>query len=238
MQERGWDGEARDASPSSESDQPVRRRGSVPPGSAGPQANWAQPGPTGYAPGQAWPPPAAPKKKPKWPLGCLGAVVLLVAIMVGAALAHKDNPSAATGSPSAPAATGVVTASTSPGAQATAQVAVAAPTAAAPVAQTVTYSCTGHAPDGINITYGPEGSSFAASTLPFTQTAALDSTVQYYVTEAQLQGGGSVSCSTVINYTDGSGTSQSVTKNAAASGGYNIASAEVCSDFESGWEGC
>jgi hypothetical protein len=110
--------------------------------------------------------------------------------------------------------------------------------AAPPVTQTVTYSCTGHAADGVDITYGPEGSSLSASSLPFTKTAALDTNVQYFVTEAQLQGDGSVSCTTVIHYTDSSGNTQSVTQSATASGGYNIASAEVCSTFTGGWQDC
>jgi hypothetical protein len=113
------------------------------------------------------------------------------------------------------------------------------PTSQAPaVPAQVTYSCKGSAPDGVDITYGPEGSDHSASRLPFTHTDPLDPTAQYYVTTAQLQGGGSVSCTTVVQTDNGDGTAHQVTKHASADGGYNIASAEVCSTFDGGWDAC
>jgi hypothetical protein len=114
-------------------------------------------------------------------------------------------------------------------------------TAAAPAAhitQTTAYTCTGTAPDGIDITYGPDGTNLSASALPFTQSTPLDPNAQYYVVDAQLHGSGQVTCQTVVTYTDASGTAHSVTKSATASGGYNIASAQVCSRFDGAWEAC
>lgn len=105
-------------------------------------------------------------------------------------------------------------------------------------AQTVTYSCTGHAGDGVNITYGAEGSNSSAHHLPFNDTEPLNTNAGYFDVTAQLQGGGTVTCSTVVNWTDTSGDAQSVTQSGTASGGYNIASAEVCESFEGDWQAC
>lgn len=110
--------------------------------------------------------------------------------------------------------------------------------AAPPVPQQVTYSCTGSAPDGVNITYGPGGSNHSASSLPFTHTDSLDTSAPYYVTTAQLSGSGSVSCTTTVQTDNGDGTANHVANTASADGGYNIASAQVCSTFNSGWEVC
>lgn len=104
----------------------------------------------------------------------------------------------------------------------------------ATVAEQVTYACTGSAPDGVDITYGPSGSSFSASSLPFKKTAALDDSAQYYVTEAQLSGSGNVTCTTTIQRSDGS----TVVNTGSASGGYNIASAQICGTFDGGWDKC
>jgi hypothetical protein len=76
-------------------------------------------------------------------------------------------------------------------------------------------------------------SSDVASSLPFTKTVPLDSNAQYYNVTAQLSGAGQVSCTTVVDW-DG----QSVTQSGQASGGYNLAAAEVCSDFSGGWQTC
>ena len=107
-----------------------------------------------------------------------------------------------------------------------------------PAVQDVVFRCTGNAPRGIDITYGPEGSNYGASRLPFSRTLDLDANAQYYNVTAQLQGAGTVSCSTNVNWADYSGSQQTVTQTGNASGGYNIASAEVCSDFSGGWQAC
>jgi hypothetical protein len=111
-------------------------------------------------------------------------------------------------------------------------------TQAPPAAQTVTYVCAGHAGDGVDITYGAEGSSSDAHHLPFSHTDPLDATAQYFAVQAQLSGSGTVTCTTTVDWTDGSGDAQSVTQTGTANGGYNIASAEVCGDFEGGWQAC
>jgi hypothetical protein len=114
-----------------------------------------------------------------------------------------------------------------------------APAASTPPApQQVTYSCTGSAPDGVDITYGPDGSDHSASKLPFNHTEPLSQSAQYYVTTAQLQGAGSVSCSTVVQTDNLDGSANQVRKDASADGGYNIASAEVCGSFDGSWDPC
>ena len=91
-------------------------------------------------------------------------------------------------------------------------------------AQTVTYAVTGSYAD---VTYGPSGSN-DQGTAPRSVTQSLGSP-QYYAINAQLQGGGSVSCQIKV---DG------VTiASASASGGYNIADCEIDQNSTSGsWE--
>jgi len=107
--------------------------------------------------------------------------------------------------------------------------------AATPAPEQVTYSCTGHG--AVDITYGPNGSQHSAHSLPFTHTDALDASAQYFVTTAQLQGGGSVSCTTSVQTDDLLGYAQVVSNSGSADGGYNIASAQVCSGAD-GWDKC
>jgi hypothetical protein len=102
----------------------------------------------------------------------------------------------------------------------------------------VTYACTGHAPGGVRITYGPNGSQHSAGRLPFTHTDPLAAGAEYYVTVAQLQGGGSVSCTTTVQTDDLDGSAQEVATTGSADGGYNLASAQVCSSFTGAWEKC
>jgi hypothetical protein len=246
MDQRGQFG---DVTPpfSEEADPPMRRREVVAPQEPA-QQGWGQPGqvdpgygpaPAGYGPPQGWPvPPPLKKKTSKLGIGCLAAVGLLLVIVITAVAAGggKNSPTAAATTPPAavPAVTGAAAGPTSAAVVAPVSTTPAAP----PPAQTVTYSCTGHAADGVDITYGPEGSSYSASHLPFTATQPLNANAQYFVTEAQLQGDGTVSCNTVVNYVDGSGDAQSVTNSATASGGYNIGSAEICSDFSGDWQDC
>lgn len=98
---------------------------------------------------------------------------------------------------------------------------------------TVTYFCTGSAPDGVDITYGPEGSNYSASALPFTKTMPIPANTQYMSTQAQLQGSGSVTCSTTTN-----SNGQLVRQSGTASGGYNLASAELCESYDGTWAAC
>jgi hypothetical protein len=111
-------------------------------------------------------------------------------------------------------------------------------TSSAPAApEQVTYACTGSAPDGVDITYGPSGSSHSTSKLPFNHTEGLTSGAQYYVTEAQLQGSGSVSCTTTVQTDNLDGSANDVANSGSADGGYNIASAQVCQSLD-GWDKC
>jgi len=107
--------------------------------------------------------------------------------------------------------------------------------AATPAPEQVTFHCAGDG--GVDITYGANGSEHSASSLPFTHVDKLDPGAQYYVTTAQLQGGGSVSCTTTVQTDDLLGYAQTVSNNGSADGGYNIASAQVCSGID-GWEKC
>ncbi len=107
-----------------------------------------------------------------------------------------------------------------------------------PAPEQVTYHCTGHAPEGVDITYGPSGSQHSASRLPFTRTEKLDDSAQYYVTVAQLQGGGSVSCTTTVQTDNLDGSADVVSNSGSADGGYTIARAQVCSLFDGEWEKC
>jgi hypothetical protein len=130
-------------------------------------------------------------------------------------------------------------ASFGPGSGVTVDTGSAAPAPTAPVVrEQVTYACTGHAPDGVDITYGPNGSNLGASSLPFSKTTGYDASAQYYVTTAQLSGSGQVTCTTTVQTDNGDGTAHVVQNSGTASGGYNIASAQVCSSFTGGWEKC
>jgi hypothetical protein len=169
---------------------------------------------------QQQPPPAAPfQPQPPGPraappkgnaakgcaiLGCGGvaAVFILVAILVNSSSSDSSSPPAAS-QPAAPAQTQA---------------------AAAP--DTVTYVVTGSDAD---VTYGPSGSNQAGS-VPLNQTADIPSDPPlYYAVQAQLQGGGTVSCQIEVDGT--------VISSSTASGGYNIAQCEIGQDPLTGnWE--
>lgn len=150
-------------------------------------------------------PPQAPRKSRKGlvGLGCGGAAGLFILI---AALASSSPSSSA------------------PPASAPQQSAPASAAAADAPAQTVTYVVTGSAAD---VTYGPAGSSLSG-TVPLHVTKPLG-TPAYYSVDAQLQGGGSVSCEIDV---DGKAVSKGT-----ASGGYQIASCEIVQDpFSGQWQ--
>ena len=90
----------------------------------------------------------------------------------------------------------------------------------------------------MDITYGTDTSNLnGASTVPWQATLALPSSVEYADVTAQLQGDGTVTCTTTVTWSQ-SGTSQSVTQTGTGSGDYNIASAEICANFDGGFETC
>jgi hypothetical protein len=98
---------------------------------------------------------------------------------------------------------------------------------AAGTQQTVTVIVTGD--DEAQVTYGPAGTNLTG-TAPMEETAVIPSDPPaYYSVQAQLQGGGEVSCEIEV---DGKVISQ-----ATATGGYNIASCEIGQDPLTGqWE--
>jgi hypothetical protein len=189
---------------------PQPPRGQYPPPQPPRQPQY-QPQPQ-YAPGAPPQPPQRHRKSRKGLafLGCggLGALVVLIAVLA----------SSSSQSPSAPAAGTQQTQAAAPPAQS------AAPAKAA--AQTVTYVVTG---SDAQVTYGPAGSSLSGS-VPMRVTKDIPSSAPlYYDIQAQLQGGGSVSCEIEVN--------GAVISSSTATGGYNIASCEIGQDpFSGQWQ--
>jgi hypothetical protein len=175
-----------------------------------------------------WGGPPTPKRK--WSRGrkilfmAIGAVAALIAI--GVANGGKSPVTASadsTPSAAAPTAASIIV-SAAPSTEA------APSTPAAP--QKVTFTVTGSAPGGLDITWGTDSSNHSATTLPFTKTIPIDNTggVLYYALNAQLSGGGEISCSISV---DGV-----VLKQGSASGGYNICSSQIGQNPLTGtWEG-
>jgi hypothetical protein len=89
----------------------------------------------------------------------------------------------------------------------------------------VTFEVNGNAPNGIDITYGNDGSNYQGS-LPLYKTLTIEKNAMYYDITAQLSGGGAVNCSVTIGNAVATGH---------ARGGYNICSAQLNSDFSGGW---
>lgn len=168
-------------------------------------------------------PPQGPPPKKKHTglrifLGAIGAFVLLLIIVSVATGSHSNGTPAASSSDASSAAPSP---SSAPVSQAAAP--QPSPTPAAP--DTVTFIVSGSV---ANVTYGPAGSDFTG-TVPMDKTLTIPSSPpSYYAVNAQLQGGGTVSCSIQV---DGKTIST-----ATASGGYNIADCEISQDFTGGWQ--
>lgn len=163
-------------------------------------------------------PPGRPPRKRrrglKIAVGIAGAFVLLVVII---SVASNGGGS---GSPSAAGGTAPSTGPSSPAAAA----AQSAAPAKAAAHQTVTYVVRGSA---AQVTYGPSGSDLNG-TVPMHITKRLGSP-QFYSVQAQLQGGGSVTCKILVD-----GKAISV---AHATGSYNIAMCEISQDpFSGKWQ--
>ncbi len=91
--------------------------------------------------------------------------------------------------------------------------------------KTIEYVVTGT--PGADVTYGPAGSNIQGS-VPMHVTAELGNP-EYYAINAQLQGGGTVSCEIKV---DGA-----VISSSTATGGYNIANCEIGQDPVTGqWQ--
>jgi hypothetical protein len=167
------------------------------------------------------------KKRTKVGLGTFGVIVVIGAI--SSALGGHDNSanttSAASSAASAAAAPASAPTPSAPDSSAPSFSPDPAPTTQAP--DTVTYKVWGTA--GADVMYGPAGSNYSGSVPMDTSATIPANPPQYYAIQAQLQGGGSVSCSISV---DGKVISQG-----SASGGYNIASCEISQDlFNGGWQ--
>jgi hypothetical protein len=95
-------------------------------------------------------------------------------------------------------------------------------------AETAKFSVTGRAPNGVDITYGRDGTNLQGSPPPFQATMKVEEDALYYVVNAQLQGGGNIRCKVQIG---------DAVKSGRARGGYNICSAQlnnnpISGDFE------
>lgn len=104
----------------------------------------------------------------------------------------------------------------------------------------VTFTVTGEAPDGVNITYGSDTDSRSGNSgtdeygmpsadVPWEESLKVEGDALYYAVTAQLSGSGDINCKVVI---DG----ETVAKG-HASGDYNICSAQASQDFLGGWSG-
>lgn len=184
---------------------------SYPPGQPQP---WQQPQPPYQQwPQQQFPPPGPPAPGPKRRHRVLKAFLiggggLLVLIIISVA--------AGGGRQAAPGA-------------AASSAAVATPSAAKSTVAAkpaVTYVVTGTR-GGADVTYGPAGSSLSGH-VPMRVTKRLGH-ADYYSIDAQLQGGGKVTVEIIVG--------GKVISKGTATGGYNIASAEIVQGLFSGkWE--
>jgi len=105
-------------------------------------------------------------------------------------------------------------------------------------AQGAYFACTGSTQEGVDITYGTDSSNLnGASNVPWAANLPLQPSAQYYNVTGQLNGDGSITCTTTVVYEEG-GSTHTVTNTGSAQGGYNIASAQICSDDSGGWETC
>jgi hypothetical protein len=180
--------------------------------------------------------PQPPKKKRTGRnigLGCLGVVGLFVVIGIIAAVAGGGDdkasdtvgakPSATTPSKTAEPAT--------PADKPSSDKPKTAPKQDKP--KTVTFKVWGTAPVGalgpLDITYGSDSDTrkgkFSAG--KFEATLPLNKDAMYFNVMAQLQGSGDIHCSVSVG---------DKTKEAHASGGYNICNAQLNSGLLGGWE--
>jgi hypothetical protein len=156
-------------------------------------------------------------------------VPLAAIALAGCGSANTDPSPAAASAASARASQSSVAAVQSKIAKEVAsQAAAASPTPAA--ATRVEFVVTGSAPDGIDITYGPSGSNFGGPSV-LNGTARMSVPFRaddnFYALSAQLQGAGSIRCKIVVT---GPGDDPLTVSHGAASGGYNICSAQATSD--------
>jgi hypothetical protein len=200
---------------------------------------WQQPG---YGQQPPWGPPPQPPQPPRKRhtarnilLGIGGSVVAIIAIAVAASGGGKTG-SAGTSATSSGIASSVASADaaaqncTASGGTwngTSCQAATPSPSSTPASPTKVEFIVSGTAPDGIDITYGPDGSQFSGpSTLDGTATMSVpfDGSAEYYALNAQLQGSGSITCKIVAT---GPGDNPLTVSSGAASGGYNICDAQA-----------
>ncbi len=178
-----------------------------PPGSQPPY-----PGP-GYGYGPQ--PPRRPRRKrhlTRNTLAGIGGLVVAIIAIITISNAGRSSDSTSSG----------------PAAAAAASAAPAAASSAAPSEPTkVGFIVSGSAPDGIDITYGPSGSDLSGPTAldgKATMSVPFDASASYYAMDAQLQGDGDITCKIVVT---GPGDAPLTVSSGAASGSYNICSAQA-----------
>ncbi|MFF7329617.1 hypothetical protein [Streptomyces sp. NPDC008150] len=189
------------------------------------------------------PPPAPTGGHPKWArkriVLPIGALLFFVGIGIGTSGNSSDDGKNTSAKPAA-----TITVTATPKAKTDQAAAEPAPTVTVTKTKTVKPKATkaaeeaeapagkavfkvwGSAPAGVDITYGSDGTNLQGSGLPMEKTLSVKDDAMYYQVTAQLQGGGTVHCSVTI---DGK------TKSGQASGGYNICSAQLNSDFSGGF---
>jgi hypothetical protein len=181
--------------------------------------------PFGAGPGPSQPQPAGHRSAKRggshWVRNVFAGIgVVVVAGIIISALSATHS----TGSGASPGNSAVA-------ASASASVPASAPAAASSAAPSlptkVEFIVSGSAPDGIDITYGPGGTELSGpSTLDgtATMTVPFDASALYYAMNAQLQGDGDITCKIVVT---GPGDAPLTASSGAASGGYNICSAQA-----------
>lgn len=168
-------------------------------------------------PMQPGPPPAAKPKKPRTVLiaTLVGAFCLFVGCGTGVGLASGEDAAPAAVATDEPT-------EAAPSEEPTTEEPEEEPTEEPTVQKPpkVIFKVWGDAPSGVDITYGNDGTNHAGKLKAgkFRKTMKLDEGALYYSVTAQLQGGGNIKCS--VSY-DGQ------TEKGAASGGYNICSAQL-----------
>lgn len=175
-------------------------------------------------------PAPAPRSRARksWPrrhkvLTGTGALAVVIIAVVATNSGHKASPSAASG------AVAVAASASAPSAP--------APSSSGPAPATrIEFIVSGSAPDGIDITYGPSGSDLSGpSSLDGTakMSVPFDASADYYALSAQLQGGGDITCKIVAT---GPGDAPLTVSSGAASGSYNICSAQATSGDGISWQ--
>lgn len=165
-------------------------------------------------------------------VGTIMAAVIAAAATITAALVQRNN---SVPTPPAPSPVSRAAGANAPSAASSAPPSTRAATNTTPATPDgVTYQCTGLAPAGVEISYGPSGSSLQATRLPFiAHDDSVSQTAQSYSITAQLHGGGDVTCTVTVI-----AAGHTTTSSGTARGGYNEPTPEVCADYQRQWEAC